>query len=185
MGGTLLKVNITTNGNDGGDLNIRGQATLVGGTLLKVQVVATFCPTAYLSAIHFLLIIPLICLVKTLKRAMSISAASVFSRSASPTLRRWSWPGIHWSAQRWLIRASSSSHTFKERETSSVVTFLWHRWITAIFLSYHLPHVQGTRLALHLGQKDKGRTLVNSRFGLLWLNYDKTIWSQRWYYCLS
>ena len=170
MGGTLLKVNITTNGNDGGDLNIRGQVTLVGGTLLKVQVVATFCPTAYLSAIHFLLIFPLICLVKTLKRAMSISAASAFSSwsawSASPTLRRWSWPGIHWSAQRWLIRASSSSHTFKERETSSVVTFLWHRWITAIFLSYHLPHVQGTRLALHLRKKDKERTFVNSR--LLW-----------------
>ena len=103
----------------------QGQVTLVGGTLLKVQVVATFCPTAYLSAIHFLLIFPLICcLVKTLKVTTSLSAASAFSSwsawSASPTLRRWSWPGIHWSAQRWLIRASSSSHTFKERETSSI-----------------------------------------------------------------
>ena len=26
--------------------------TLVGGTLLKVHVVATFCPTAYLSEVH-------------------------------------------------------------------------------------------------------------------------------------
>ena len=49
----------------------QGQVTLVGGTLLKVQVVATFCPTAYLSAIHFIIIFPLICLVKILKMAMS------------------------------------------------------------------------------------------------------------------
>jgi hypothetical protein len=38
-------------------------------------------------------------------------AAVTSRRAALPTLRRWSWPGMHCSAHRWLIAASSSSHT--------------------------------------------------------------------------
>ena len=121
---------------------------------------------------------------------MSISsAASAFSSwsawSASPTLRRWSWPGIHWSAQRWLIRASSSSHTFTERETSSIyinkslesLEFHFHT-ISLMFRAPGWPFTWGKKIKEeHLS--------IQGYFGLSWLNSNKIIWSQKWYYCFS
>ena len=199
MGGTLLKVNINTNDDDDSDgveyddhihLNIKVKSPWLEGLFWKSKwlprsVQQRIC-LRFTSFLFFLIC----CLVKTLKVTMSLSAASAFSSwsawSASPTLRRWSWPGIHWSAQRWLIRASSSSHTFKERETSSnhsnislallnhALKFSFHT-ISLMFRAPGWPFTWGKKIKEeHLS--------IQGYFGFSWLNLNKSIWSQRWYY---